>query len=233
MKKIIVISNFNVKMNAYPNVKRLDMDWIFYRIDIFMRYTCKSFLNQTNQNFDYLLTYDPISYDLISKALSKYPKLPDNIRFIKNELLVSEISNLIKGYDYFYSVRIDADDMFHPTFIQQLHTYITQSSTEVLINQHGYIYDIETNQLANWFYYSPPFYTLIYKVGDYIDGKRYMLPGGHKDAFKLNYEILDRINFVVISHGKNTATKFNSVFNKGLISNTEIKNNILNEFNIL
>lgn len=233
MKKIIILSNFNLNMNAHPEVERLSKSWIFYRINIFMKYTCKSSINQTNQSFDHIIVYDSLSEDTINLALSKYPPLPNNIRFVKKEDLRKEIDNLVKGYDYFYRVRIDADDIFHPTFIQQLHDYNPKPETESLINQKGYIYDIENNRLAHWYYYSPPFFTVIYNVDEYLKGKRHHFPGGHKDAAKLNHEILDKENFIVTVHGKNTETKFSSVFNTGLIEDVEYKNSILKDFKLI
>lgn len=232
MKKIIIYSNFNLAMSTHLEVDRLSEDWINYRINIFMNYTYKSFINQTNQSYIYFIKYDPLSEYLIKKSLSKYPQLPNNIQFIPNNKVNNHINKEILDYDYFYLVRIDADDMFHPTFIQQLIDYTPKSNTKVLINQKGYIYDIQNDMLATWFYYSPPFYTVIYSVEDFKNGKFYNFFSGHKDAIKLEHEILDKENFMVIVHGKNTATKFFSIFNTRLIEDSDFKNSILNEFNV-
>ncbi|MGL6105183.1 hypothetical protein [Romboutsia sp.] len=49
MNKVIVINmNFNT-LNFNP--ARLTEDWIIHRIKIFMNYTCRSIINQTNQSF--------------------------------------------------------------------------------------------------------------------------------------------------------------------------------------
>lgn len=232
MKKIIITSSFNLPMGAHPEVDRLSEDWIEYRINIFMNYTYKSFVNQTNQCFTYFIKYDPLSENIIKNTLSKYPQLPNNIKFISNNETYFQITKQISNYDYFYLVRIDADDMFHPTFIQQLIDYNPKDKTKVLINQDGYIYNIENHLLAAWYYFSPPFYTLIYNSEDFKNRIFYNFPEGHKDVVKLDYEVLDKKNFIVLVHGKNTETKFFSIFNKGLIEDLEFKNSILNEFNI-
>lgn len=232
MKKIIITSSFNLAMNAHPNVERLSESWITYRLNIFMNYTCKSLIQQTNQSFIYFLKYDPVSEDIIIKTLSQYPPLPSNIIFIPFKEASTYIKKQLVGYDYLYLVRIDADDMFHPTFIQQLIDYNPNPTTQVLINQKGYIYNIENNMLARWFYYSPPFYTMIYNAHDYIEGKIKVFSGGHKYAFDFNHEILNNENFMVIVHGKNTETKFFSDFNTGLIEDLNEKKLILTQFNI-
>ncbi|MDO7203606.1 hypothetical protein Q5M85_04635 [Paraclostridium bifermentans] len=46
-----------------------------------MKYTGKSLINQTNQDFKCVVRYAKESENLIFDALSKYPKLPGNIIF--------------------------------------------------------------------------------------------------------------------------------------------------------
>ena len=56
-------------------------EWIDPRIDVFMDYTAKSLINQTNQNFKCILRHTPGTKEVIHDSLSRYPKLPDNIIF--------------------------------------------------------------------------------------------------------------------------------------------------------
>ncbi|MGL4876920.1 hypothetical protein, partial [Paraclostridium dentum] len=71
-KKLIVTINFNT-MDLSKN--RLTKEWIDYRIDLFIKYTYFSLINQTYQDFLALIYYDINSQDLVLDALSKYPKL--------------------------------------------------------------------------------------------------------------------------------------------------------------
>lgn len=219
---------------------RLTKEWIEYRMDIFINYTCKSLLNQVNQDFTAIIYYDPLSTQLVMNALSKYKELPSNIIFVpidpKYFFTLSNthiLDSYIADYDYLYLVRIDSDDMYHPSFIQQLHDLNIDNSIECILNQNGYIYDIHENSLGLWSYNSPPFYTLVYKVSDYLNGFRYDLSQGHSSAINLNCCILDSRNFMVISHNKNTSTAFNNEFNCGEIIDINEKNNILKEFSII
>lgn len=226
MKKIIIHIIFN---NAGFLKNELTKEWIDYRMDIFMRYTFKSLINQTNQNFIVLISYRKDTKDIILSSLSKYPKLPSNIIFTDN--VSKHIKENIVGYDKLYLSRIDSDDMYHPTFIQQIMDVEVDTNTKCIINQDGYIYDIETDKMAQWHHESPPFFTLIYNTDEYLKGMRYNLKSGHPGAIYLEHKILKCRNFIVIAHGKNTLTKFNSTFTKKMLDD-DSKNMVLDEFNI-
>lgn len=111
-------------------------------------------------------------------------------------------------------VRLDCDDMYHKNFIQKLHDYTPKKSAKALINQNGYIYDSIKKGIIKTYRKSPPFYTLIYKVDDYINGKRYNMPGGHTYAIKLSHEILAGRNYVIVIHSKNTSKNTSGSYRK-------------------
>lgn len=227
-KKIIVVSAFNT-FNF--NDSRLSREWIDARINIFMNYTLRSLKNQTNQDFLALLLYDAATEHMIRDALGKYEKLPENIQFINYKFFNSTIKKTIKDYAYLYLVRIDCDDMYHISYIQQLHDFQHKEGTKVIINQKGYLYDSVINRIANYYFESPPFYTLIYKSEDYIGKVRYKLPGGHAGAIQLPHEIINKTNFLFHIHSANTLNRFNQRFNiGGLILDINKINEILQNY---
>lgn len=226
MKKIIIDISFNKnKLNQF----RLNKEWIDYRMSIFMNYTFKSLINQTNQSFTAIIHYDELSEVLIQSALSQYNLMPSNIIFTSSGNAL--IKKIIHGYDYLYIVRLDSDDMYHPNFIQQLIDFEHTSNLECIVNKEGYVYDIVGDNLGIWYAQSPPFFTLIYKVQDYLSGFRYIL-NSHTNAIKLNHYVFNSGNFMVILHGQNTSTKFNHPFVRNIIDNSIQKKIILNNFNL-
>ncbi len=232
MDTILIINmNFNVLMKAHPEVPRLSKEWMEYRMNIFMKYTCNSLINQTNQNFSAVIQYDELSENDINELLLKYPKLPNNIIFTTNTR--KWIKENIKDYKYLYLVRLDCDDMYHPTFIQQLIDIKYYDGLECIINQEGYIYDTINDRLGIWYHESPPFYTLVYKVEDYLNKKFYRLNHGHAGAIQLKHIILNNRNYVVTAHGENTLTHFERRFNRERIEDEDLKNDILREFKII
>ncbi|WP_167578084.1 glycosyltransferase family A protein [Ammoniphilus sp. YIM 78166] len=176
-------------------------------MSIFMKFTAQSLKNQTNKNFIALVQYADQTEHIIRQTLKKYPKLPGNIRFIKGTDFEQEVARYIAGSESLYMARLDSDDMYHKTFIQQLHDYKPKKDTQVLINQKGYIYNSLNHTLSTYTRSSPPFFTFIYDTEKYLAGKRYKI-NGHNDAIKLPHEVLKPLNFIVVIHNANTMSKF-------------------------
>lgn len=166
-----------IKFNSWDAVsERITKEWIDSRLSVFMQYTLKSLKAQTNQDFLTLISYDPSTKELIDQALGQYDRLPDNVKFVAD--MDEHICEGLEDYDYLYLARIDSDDMYRKSFIQQLHDYIPREDTD------------------------------IYNAEEYLDGKRYSLKSGHTGAIKLKHEILPENNFVIVVHSSNIHTNF-------------------------
>lgn len=227
-KVIIIWSDFNTL--PFSN-KRLTKRWIEKRIDIFMKFTLQSLKAQTNQNFLALIKYEDKTNDIIANILDKYPKLPDNIKFISKSEYENKVLQTIKGFKYLYLVRLDSDDMYHKSFIQQLYDFNHHISTEAIVNQNGYIYDSIKKLLAKFPQKSPNYYTLVYKVVDYIDGKRYKIPGGHPNVIKLlKYETIKKPNYIRLVHSVNDSSTFRLANRKNIIADNKKVKKILTDF---
>ncbi|SDI21290.1 Putative rhamnosyl transferase [Alteribacillus persepolensis] len=214
MKKKIIIFNilFNnlrkkhVPPRPHPTIV-LTEKWIQHRMQIFMNNTRKSLENQTNQNFIALVRYEDSTEEIVKNALSKYKKLPRNIIFVKESTVDDFIKSKIQGYNYVYLARLDSDDMYHKSMVNRLHKYSPKPGTKVLINQNGFIYHSANNAMATYRKESPPFFILIYKTADYLNGVRHPITK-HKEAIRLPHEILRGQNFIVTVHSSNTSSKF-------------------------
>lgn len=208
MEKKLILINIYLNVLFKYNPDRLTKQWLANRIEIFMKYTKQSLKHQTNQDFIAFIQYEDESEEIVKEELFKYEKLPENIQFVKaSEYKGLEIKNM-QGSEYFYYVRLDSDDMYHKSFIQQLHDHRPDENTEVLISQNGYIYDAVHNQIASTWRLSPPFYAFIYKTNDYLRGKRYIIPGGHTDVIKFNHQFLVKSNYAIVVHSGNFYTQF-------------------------
>ncbi|WP_367757313.1 glycosyltransferase [Ammoniphilus sp. 3BR4] len=219
--------DFNTwKIRGANSGQQFTKPWIENRISIFMNFTLNSLKNQTNQNFLALIRYADQTEGLVKQALKKYPGLPANIKFAKlsNHMQIS--LEYIQGSEFTYIVRLDSDDMYHLSFIQQLHDYKPKEGTKVLINQKGYMYNSLNYSLSTYTRSSPPFYTLIYKTEDYLQGIRYRIKG-HANAIRLRHEILKPRNFIVVIHNGNSLSTF--VKEKMVTNPLEVKR-ILQQF---
>ncbi|MCM1989299.1 glycosyltransferase family A protein [Oceanirhabdus seepicola] len=229
-KKIIIESMINVLDYEVNNKKSLTKEWINYRIGLFMNYTLKSLKLQTNQNYIVYVKYTDNTEDLIQEALSKYDKLPANIEFIRNSKYASKLKQDIVGFKKLYLIRLDSDDMYHKSYIQQMYDYVPHKNTKILVNQSGYIYDSIQKRLAKYFYIAPPFYTQIYNTNKFLKGERHWLRIGHKWIVKQPHEIVGVNNFILHAHSNNTRTVFDEKFKKGIIKNKSEVEKILREF---
>lgn len=228
-KIMIIESCFNV---LAIRKERLTIDWIENRMKIFMNYTLKSLKAQTNKNFLAFIQYDPKSKDIIETEIKKYENLPANVKFVTPEEFKKIVAEKIKNYDLLYMIRLDCDDMYHKTFIQQLYDINPSKQTKVIINQNGYIYDSVQNRIAKFFYTSPNYYTLIYDVDKYLGGERYELPGGHNYVINLPHEIIPKRNYIRHAHTHNDVTCFEryNIKDKDIIKNEKMINEILKDF---
>jgi hypothetical protein len=224
-RKLII----NIVLNTFRfSEDRLKKDWIDDRIEKFMKFTLRSLKIQTNQDFMAYVLYDPLSEDYVKQSLEQYERLPDNIQFIKP--VENQTATLIQGYDTLFLIRLDSDDAYHKSFIQQLHDYQPKESTEVIINQNGYLYDSINNRLVEIFYESPQYYTFVYQVPEYLAGKRYVLSGGHAGAIKLRHELIDKPNFLNIVHSSNVLKTPKHLGSKDIISDSDEVNRIVKEY---
>jgi len=213
MKDRIVV--INIKFTSWRRTQSLDKEWIKNRLRIFAEYTLNSIKAQTRQDFIVIMKCSEELFDFTINEAKNIMSIPENVIFlncIKKSSEFKLLKELVAGYIYYYETRLDSDDMYIKTYVDMLYKYTPKDETEVLINQEGYIYDTKTGRLAPYHYTSPPNYTFIYKVEDYLKGFRYDLGNvGHRNAILLKHEILKGNNFLFIIHKDNIHSTFDSL----------------------
>lgn len=230
-KSIVIDIAFNNWALNDTNNERWTKAWIERRMEVFMQFTARSLENQTNQDFTALVQYDDHTESLVKKALKKYKKLPSNIKMIRHSELKQQFEDHIRDAEYGYFVRLDSDDLYLHSFIQQLHDFQNDGDEDiqVLINQQGYVYDALQDRLATTSFKSPPFYTLIYKTEDFLKGFRYEMKG-HRAIIEMPHRILKPRNYTIIVHAQNTSTTFKEKYQKTMINDEEEKEKVLIDF---
>jgi hypothetical protein len=175
-------------------------------MSIFMQYTLRCLIKQTNQNFTALIRYAEATEDVIVPLLNSYDPLPGNIRFIPRASKLNEEIIRTAGFEDLYLVHLDCDDMYDRSFIQQLHDYNPRKKTRALINQHGYVYDSVNQRMAKVTMPSPPFYTYLYKAEEYLQGTRFKAQGHRNVIRSFEHEVLtdkENRNFMAVVHERN------------------------------
>ncbi|MGL5353522.1 MAG: hypothetical protein ACRDA5_09385 [Clostridium sp.] len=224
-KKIIVDIPFNIDFRNYfstndeswASTQRIfdkyfdevqTKPWIDYRIGIFMSYTGKCFINQTNQNFLCLIRYSDETKGLIFDALAKYPQLQSNIMFTTNNEADAIIENAINENDLLYHVNIDSDNMYESHFIEQVDNYVYEEGVECLLCHDGYIYDKPTNRLAEISHFSPSYYTYIYNKETYKKYFRERLFEPHANAITHRHVSMGGRTYLFLTHENNLDNEF-------------------------
>lgn len=250
MKSIVIItSKFNIMtgerntLYGKNETERFTEEWLTNRMDIFMKFTAKSLMKQTVQNFYALYVYEDSTEAIIQSLLSKYAPLPDNIMFIKKSQYNHFIDMLSTGYDMLYLTRLDSDDMYHEDFVNRLLNLKISNETQAIFCKDGYIYDSIKNKLAEYSHLSFTFYTFIYRL--YKEKVRYdslpitpfdlLVNFFHFSVLDYNNVVLPGRNFMFNIHSLNT----DSVFPQGsfifytlgeTIINKQAKEKILKSF---
>lgn len=201
---IVIEAHFN---SIYFSDNIYNQDWIDYRMKLTMDYTARSFIGQSDPNFHAFIYYMDGTEELIRKALQPYPPLPSHIRFVPISERDAYVGEAIQGSERAYIARIDSDNMFSRDYVERLRAYAPKSTTEVLITQHGYLYDCTTHRMATVTYRSPSFFAFLYNTQDYLAGKRYAVRT-HNDAINYRYELLSGRNYVVVIHQSNELLRF-------------------------
>lgn len=236
-RTIIVNSMFNVNPHPLNPKEVYTLEWIRDRIKIFQEFTLKSLKLQTNQNFNSFVCYQDSTDEIIRAELNRYDPLPDNVHFVMKSKYYEEIKKYLQGYDYVYFVRLDSDDAYHKSYIQQLYDYKLKEGTVSLINRSGYVYDSVNKEIGKAYCKAVTFYTFIYKVKDYLKGAIFNSDFTDVDneqyiALKVPHEFIEKRNYLWHVHNKNVITNFNSWFIQldDVTKDSETINNILSEY---
>ncbi len=212
--------------------KRFSDEWLSYRISIFRNFTLKSLLNQTNKNFivwfgftkaeetnPIVLNFCKFLATLPIETICSYSGLIyiDDRNLESNTTLPERLSQALLPLkavdyefgDYIYLTRIDSDDMFHKDVVELIQQQ--EPNVKALSLRLGYVYNKDTDQLADWNPLTqPPFHTIIFPKEVFFDAEKnlawYENFTSHEDIARLSHRVLwrgenrlDRL-YMVLTH---------------------------------
>lgn len=171
--------------------------------------------------FSGLLYYD----DRFSERSEKNRRIADRLDCLK------ELESRCKDADWIYFTKLDSDDMFHREAFEEIMKQKPQEKT-AFIFQNGYIYNKNTDEMAEWNPTTcPPFYTICFPKDVFFDGKKHAeyMKGwkSHEDTVKIFKPVyLSDRKYCVLVHGKNTTTSWNHRF-KGKTVDSQLLSNFI------
>lgn len=137
-----IITSFNWGVYKKRRYRDCAEWWVEDRIRLFEKYTLPGMRAQTNQDFRWVLIFDPSTpeipnFDYDNIIYSTTPSARDNVARVGTEWLIT--------------TRIDSDDYFEPTFIEEIQRCFNKK--EVLVDIGGRQLDDRTGK----FYEFPPY----------------------------------------------------------------------------
>ena len=157
----------------------------------------------------------------------------------KNDTLVQRIGESLKDLDgvfrkveWVFLTRIDSDDMFRSDVIELLHK--TKPFEGACVHKRGYIYNSDTNQLAEYLpRTNPPFHTIIFPAKVFFDPqKHHEYMGGyesHEDVpYLFDTKVMPDFSYCVTTHNpkNHISTTFLHPF-RGKPVDVELLNNFI------
>lgn len=172
--------------------------WTKRRAELFGRYNLRSILNQTHEDFLYVVLLDPRLKHLTDSCL---PQLGDErIIYCHND---GPILERLREYDEIVLALIDSDDMY----ARRAGELMMACPTEWMYFKLGYAYEVLRGRL--WTYdtiKSGPFFARRIdpkKMEQFDRDKRHPV---HKDVIHSKPQRLPDNNFCVLLHEKNTSS---------------------------
>jgi len=180
-------------------------EWMQSRMVLWERYCVPSVYNQSNQNFTWLVVFDP-------KTPKSYIERATAILHPKHEVLFgTNFRSAIKERigkpkeDRLITSRLDCDDALHGDYIKRVQDFMeTKGKTGILSLPVGWVWDIRKHKLYHCRYPRNPFLTLIEKPQNKVHT---VLAHRHtkiSDMFRV-HRLEGGHNWLQIVHGENLA----------------------------
>lgn len=171
----IIITRFNLDFEDDPQARCLQPEWLEKRFDLFETYCLPSVLQQTCQNFTWVILSSDATPTQYKKRLLSYQTNNIHIIFCPKykdteiHLLYQKIGyQYAQNYHFLVSTRLDNDDMLHACFIEKIQQYIFSHSlgVNILAFPKGVQWFVEEKVAYSVLWKLSHFHTFIEKTDD-------------------------------------------------------------------
>jgi len=172
-------------------------EWTNRRAELFVKYTLPSILNQTYEDFFYVVLLDPNLRHLTELL---FPEVDDRVIYCYED---AQALDLIRDYDEVVMALIDSDDMYS----RWAGELMMACPAEWMYFRRGYAYEERRGRL--WHYDTigvGPFFARRVHPADIAVFDRDKRHPTHKDVIRMRPHRLADGNFCVVLHGANTSS---------------------------
>jgi len=161
----LIITRFNLAIE-FGNTKRknsnvpdmcawLDQEYLKKRFMIFEKYTFQSLLQQSEQNFIWLVLFHKDTPDQYKNRIAELcHKMKQMVPLFFNDEECERFQEILSDYIYenwkninVITTRMDNDDIVHYKFVEQIQKDIKKESLTILTYENGLQYDIQSKQM--------------------------------------------------------------------------------------
>ncbi len=165
----IVLTRFNVRLCFSP-VSDSDPQWLEHRFGLFDRFCYPCMRAQSNQNFKWLVLFDKNTSAQFRRRIDQYAKWDRFIPIFVESFADTNLDYVVRAHisaksKYLITSRIDNDDAFCTTFINDVQSVIDQRTPTVINFTEGLLLDLVQGKLYRRFHRSNPFISLVEEVG--------------------------------------------------------------------
>lgn len=173
-------------------------DWLDKRIDLAYDTSLRSLKNQTNKDFETVIVTNRDSISQVKARLGK------NFTYIISKKdLDRKLDKRPK--DLVYVTRLDSDDMYHPTVIEDIRS-MNVAGYSGLINQDGYLFDANSGKMAEFHHDNIAFQTVIHRGDEWRDIRGLGIYPHNELRARFRVKALPPWKYLFILHGDNDSS---------------------------
>lgn len=178
--------------------KRSTIDWLSFRANLFKTFTYPSIVNQTNQNFTWLILFDentPKEY--ITSLGTRFVPL-----LVNGDNIHEKVKDIIKFNNWVLSTNLDSDDALSINFIEELQK--TSLEEKIIVSGSGFRLRRPENvvlHIKNLTKKVNHFHSVLSRTDLCIDKSH--------GEFAINKQVLKKVYWLELIHSDNLSNRLN------------------------
>jgi hypothetical protein len=203
-----LITRFNLR-GSLADRRPLDPAWLTERLDLFERFCLPTVKGQTEQNFRWLVMFDPETPEFAQARIREYAKWPNFVPIflwpgVEGAARKAVQAQLGEPPEILVTTRLDNDDGLCRTFVEQIQRRAHVTAPTVLEFPVGYVW--HKSRIYRYHFPHNAFGTLVEpRTAAGTEGFLTVCTGSHLDIGRLGtvVEVSPRPSWLQVVHGGN------------------------------
>ena len=190
-----------------------DREWLNHRFNLFEKFCYPSVVNQTNQNFRWIVFFHSKTPDIFKQKINEYATWENFIPvYVKDRYTLESNKSIIldqlsNNTEYLITSRLDSDDAISKDYIATIQDNFAEQEFEFINFSYGYVlHSHKFHKLYIFKYLQNPFVSLVERVNEFSDiGFQTVFCADHTQLYSQGNvkQIKDEPGWMQLIHGKN------------------------------